>query len=38
MQTDAVHRKGCTRQGVRPSVLMPGYRFCPGCRRMIKEE
>jgi len=34
--TDAVHARGCP--GVdRPSQLLEGYRYCPGCKRMIKE-
>lgn len=34
--SDAVHARGCREEG-RPSVLLPGYRFCPSCKRLIKE-
>lgn len=35
--TDAVHARGCHGEDARPSAFLPGYRYCPGCERMIRD-
>lgn len=35
--TDAVHRKGCKREGERKSLVMPDFLYCPSCQRMVKD-
>jgi hypothetical protein len=38
MNTDAVHARGCSQLLDRPSQMLTGYRYCPECQRMIREE
>lgn len=38
LATDAVHRRGCRGEEVRPSSLLAGYVYCPACQRLVRED
>lgn len=38
MNVDPVHRKGCQRQGARPSQHVDGFDYCPECERHVTNQ